>query len=290
MVEYLQRLDRQSAMSSYMKIIKDQMVDDVDKNTLERYVTFYTDSYWNEKSTLNSQYASQIEALGWIWDAIEKGNLELMMGRASSFANTYLKDDATWLVKASAITSLINKIRGTDISPKLKLEMIAALWENQAEFLQTHLPEMIAQLWEEAADALLGITNEHIYEWDWAVNAAIWDAIMAWDWEAAKKWSGTSSKFKSALAVTSKLKNGAGASSNWYWWRTNSSSTIKWVPYTLDIAKLLNSTWGKGYSPKQTEINIRIYKPTVDLSIWKDVSRSKTVQKTQAEKKSKVVL
>ena len=290
LVEYLQRLDRKAAMSSYIKMIKDELTDTKDIENIERYVTFYEDQYWNEKTKINSQYASQIEALGWIWDAIDKGDLKMMMWRASSFANTYLKDDETWLVKASAITSLINKIRDTDISPKLKLEMIAALWENHAEFLQTHLPDMIANLWEDAADALLGIVNEHIYEWDWAVNAAIWDAIINWDWDAAKKWGGTSSKFKSALAVTTKLKNWAWTSGNGYGWRTSSTSTAKWVPYTLNIAKLLDSTWGKGYSPKNPEINIRTYKPTIDLSIGKDVTRTTKAPKTQELKKKKVVL
>ena len=290
LVEYLQRLDRKAAMSSYIKMIKDELTDTKDIENIERYVTFYEDQYWNEKTKINSQYASQIEALGWIWDAIDKGDLKMMMWRASSFANTYLKDDETWLVKASAITSLINKIRDTDISPKLKLEMIAALWENHAEFLQTNLPEMIANLWEDAADALLGIVNEHIYEWDWAVNAAIWDAIINWDWDAAKKWGGTSSKFKSALAVTTKLKNWAWTSGNGYGWRTSSTSTAKWVPYTLNIAKLLDSTWGKGYSPKNPEINIRTYKPTIDLSIGKDVTRTTKAPKTQELKKKKVVL
>ena len=290
LVEYLQRLDRQAAMSSYIKMIKDELTDTKDIENIERYVTFYEDQYWNEKTKINSQYASQIEALGWIWDAIDKGNLEMMMWRASSFANTYLKDDETWLVKASVITSLINKIRDTDISPKLKLEMIIALWENHAEFLQTHLPDMIANLWEDAADALLGIVNEHIYEWDWAVNAAIWDAIINWDWDAAKQWGGTSSKFKSALAVTTKLKNWAWTSGNGYGWRTSTTSTAKWVPYTLNIAKLLDSTWGKGYSPKNPEINIRTYKPTIDLSIGKDVTRTTKAPKTQELKKKKVVL
>lgn len=290
LVEYLQRLDRKSAMSASIKIIKDQLVNEEDKANLERYVTFYKDSYWNEKATLNSQYASQIEALGWIWDAIDKGNLELMMWRASNFANTYLKEDSTWLVKASAITSLINKVRSSNISPKLKIEMISALWENHAEFLQTHLPELADRLWVEWAEWLIKVVNEHIYEWDWAMNAAIWDAIMNWDWESAKKGWSASAKFKSALAVTSKLSNWYWTSWNWYWWRTDSSNNAKWVPYKLDIAKLLSATWWKWYSPKKVEIDIRTYKPTVDLSIGKDVKRTKTVQKTQEVKKSKVVL
>lgn len=290
LVEYLQRLDRKAAMSASIKIIKDQLVNEEDKANLERYVTFYKDSYWNEKATLNSQYASQIEALGWIWDAIDKGNLELMMWRASNFANTYLKEDTTWLVKASAITSLINKVRSSNISPKLKIEMISALWENHAEFLQTHLQELADRLWVEWAEWLIKVVNEHIYEWDWAMNAAIWDAIMSWDWESAKKGWSTSAKFKSALAVTSKLSNWYWTSWNWYWWRTDSSNNAKWVPYKLDIAKLLSATWWKWYSPKKVEIDIRTYKPTVDLSIGKDVKRTKTVQKTQEVKKSKVVL
>ena len=290
LVEYLQRLDRKSAMSASIKIIKDQLINEEDKANLERYVTFYKDSYWNEKATLNSQYASQIEALGWIWDAIDKGNLELMMWRASNFANTYLKEDTTWLVKASAITSLINKVRSSNISPKLKIEMISALWENHAEFLQTHLPELADRLWVEWAEWLIKVVNEHIYEWDWAMNAAIWDAIMSWDWESAKKGWSASVKFKSALAVTSKLSNWYWTSWNWYWWRTDSSNNAKWVPYKLDIAKLLSATWWKWYSPKKVEIDIRTYKPTVDLSIGKDVKRTKTVQKTQEVKKSKVVL
>ena len=213
-----------------------------------------------------------------------------MMWRASNFANTYLKEDSTWLVKASAITSLINKVRSSNISPKLKIEMISALWENHAEFLQTHLPELADRLWVEWAEWLIKVVNEHIYEWDWAMNAAIWDAIMSWDWESAKKGWSASAKFKSALAVTSKLSNWYWTSWNWYWWRKDSSNNAKWVPYKLDIAKLLSATWWKWYSPKNVEIDIRTYKPTVDLSIGKDVKRTKTVQKTQEVKKSKVVL
>ena len=293
LVEYLQNLDRATAMNASIKIIKDQLVEDWNqrgKAILDRYIDFYTDSYWNEKAALNSQYASQIRALGWIWEAIDQGNLELMMARASSFANTYLKEDETWLVMTSAITSLINRVRDADISPTLKQEMIAALWENNAEFIQTHLPQIAEKLWLEWADELLRIVNEHIYEWDWAMNAAIWDAIMNWNWESAKKGWSASAKFKSALAVTSKLKNWAWTSWSWYWGRTDSSSSAKWVPYKIDIAKLLDATWWKGYSPKQTDINIRTFKPTVDLSIWKDIGRWKKIQKTQEVKKSKVVL
>jgi hypothetical protein len=51
-------------MDANLKIIKNQMTDDLDRKQLEHYVSFKTDSYGNEYTEINSQYASQLRSFG----------------------------------------------------------------------------------------------------------------------------------------------------------------------------------------------------------------------------------
>ena len=290
LVEYLQDLDRNTAMQSYIKIIKNQMTTDAEKKDLEKFVTFYTDSYWNEKIKINSQYLSQLKTMGWLWDAIDKWDGNLLVARMSRFANEYInsKNDPTGLVTASTIDSLVNRVRQSDLDPALKIDMIAALAENNIEFLQKNVEVMRKVLWEDLADAVISAWNELIYWIDWWLNSAIWEALMNWDADAAKKGSALSNKIKNCLSAYTSPTSKYWASWNGYWGR--SGSTWDWVPYTLDVAKLLNATWGKWYTPSVENIKIHTFKPTIDLSIGKDIKRSTKALNTQEVSKKKVVL
>lgn len=288
LVEYLQELDRQTAMESAIKIIKSQMTDEYDKKALERYVTFSTDKYWNEYANINSQYLSQLKALGWVWDAIDKWDVNLLVARMSRYANTYIntKNDPTGLNTATTICSLVNRVRQSDLDPELKQDMMAALAEHNIEFMQKNLDALRKVLWPEIADKLVAAWNELIYRIDWAVNSAIWEALMNW-WDTSK-WKATSSKLKNMMSKYTSPNSPYWASWNWYGGR--SWDTAERIPYTLDIAKLLDATGGKWYTPSLWQVKIHTFKPTIDLSIGKDVKRGKKVYNTQEVKKKKVVL
>lgn len=291
LVEYLQDLDRRNTMSASIKIIKNQMVDENDKKILEKFVKFNVDSYGNEYVTIDSQYASQLRSMWWIWDAIEKWDVNLLMARASQFANQYMnpEDDPTGLVTAYTVNSLVQRVRNAQISPDLKIKMIAALSEKNIEFMQKNLPVLREAMWDELADAVTRLWNQLLFEEDWAVQAAIWDALANWDWDAAKAWGKVSNNIKNCMSSYTSPDDSYWASWNWYGWR--SSGTIaKWVPFTVDVAKLLDATWGKWYSPKNPDINVKTYNPKIDLSIGKDINRKKKAFNTQEVKKKKVVL
>lgn len=292
LVTYLQELDRESAIQAWLNIIRDQVKDDGDKITLSHFLDTYKDSYWNERIKIKSQYISWLKSVWWLWDAIDKWDIDLLIARSSQYANTYIKEDPTGIITLWTIESLAHRISDADISPRLKIRMLWALGENNLEFIQTHLPELRETLWTEFADAFVDTTNNLVYSIDWVINDAITDAIMANDVEAVKSWSSLSSKAKAVLSSTSSTGKGSwyGSSYNWYWGRKSTTNWVKWIPYTLDIAKLLSKTWGKWYSPKNAEVNIKTFKPTVDLSINKDVSRWKKHLTTQKVSKSKVVL
>ena len=291
LVEYLQDLDRRNTMSASIKIIKNQMQNENDKKVLEKFVKFNVDSYGNEYVTIDSQYASQLRSMWWIWDAIEKWDVNLLMARASQFANQYMnpEDDPTGLVTAYTVNSLVQRVRDAQISPDLKIKMIAALSEKNIEFMQKNLPALREAMWDELADAVTRLWNQLLFEEDWAVQAAIWDALANWDWDAAKTWGKVSNKIKNCMSDYTSPNDSYWASWSWYGWR--SSGTIaKWVPFTVDVAKLLDATWGKWYSPKNPDINVKTYNPKIDLSIGKDINRKKKVFNTQEVKKKKVVL
>lgn len=290
LVEYLQELDRKTAMDANLKIIKNQMTSDLDRKQLEHYVSFKTDSYGNEYTEINSQYASQLKAFGWMWDAIEKWDIDLLVARMSRYANEYIntKKDPTWLNTATTLLSLVNRVRESDLSPDLKIKMMSALAENNIEFLQQNVDVMREIFWDDLADAFISAWNELIYWIDWAVNSTIWDALMNWDGDAAKSWTGLSNKIKNCLSAYTSPESKYWASWNWFWWR--SWDTTERVPYVLDIAKLLDATWGKWYSPSLWQIKVQAFKPTIDLSIGKDVKRKKKVFNTQEVSKKKVVL
>ena len=291
LVEYLQDLDRRNTMSASIKIIKNQMQNENDKKVLEKFVKFNVDSYGNEYVTIDSQYASQLRSMWWIWDAIEKWDVNLLMARASQFANQYMnpEDDPTGLVTAYTVNSLVQRVRDAQISPDLKIKMIAALSEKNIEFMQKNLPALREAMWDELADAVTRLWNQLLFEEDWAAQAAIWDALANWDWDAAKAWGKVSNKIKNCMSNYTSPNDSYWASWSWYGWR--SSGTIaKWVPFTVDVAKLLDATWGKWYSPKNPDINVKTYNPKIDLSIGKDINRKKKVFNTQEVKKKKVVL
>ena len=288
LVEYLQELDRQTAMESVIKIIKSQMTDEYDKKALERYVTFSTDKYWNEYANINSQYLSQLKALGWVWDAIDRWDVNLLVARMSRYANTYIntKNDPTGLNTATTICSLVNRVRESDLDPELKQDMMAALAEHNIEFMQKNLDALRKVLWPEMADKLVAAWNELIYRIDWAVNSAIWEALMNW-WDTSK-WKATSSKLKNMMSKYTSPNSPYWASWNWYGGR--SWDTAERIPYTLDIAKLLDATGGKWYTPSLWQVKIHTFKPTIDLSVGKDVKRWKKAFNTQEVSKKKVVL
>lgn len=291
LVEYLQDLDRRNTMSASIKIIKNQMENENDKKVLEKFVKFNVDSYGNEYVTIDSQYASQLRSMWWIWDAIEKWDVNLLMARASQFANQYMnpEDDPTGLVTAYTVNSLVQRVRDAQISPDLKIKMIAALSEKNIEFMQKNLPALREAMWDELADAVTRLWNQLLFEEDWAVQAAIWDALANWDWDAAKAWGKVSNKIKNCMSDYTSPNDSYWASWDWYGWRS-SGTTAKWVPFTVDVAKLLDATWGKWYSPKNPDINVKTYNPKIDLSIGKDINRKKKVFNTQEVKKKKVVL
>jgi hypothetical protein len=111
---------------------------------------------------------------------------------------------------------------------------------------------------------------------------------MNWDWAAAKSWTWLSNKIKNCLSAYTSPESKYWASWNGFWWRSNTNWT--WVPYVLDIAKLLNATWGKWYSPKIDDIKIYTSKKVLDLSLAKDVKRNTKAYNTQEVSKKKVVL
>ena len=290
LIEYLQNLDRNASMRASIKIIKNQMIDDYDRKALEKYVTFEKDKYGNEYVNINNQYMAQLQAIGWLWDAIDRWDVDLLIARASQYANTYINtsEDPTGLNTAKTILSLSERVRNADIAPNLKVKMLSALAENNIEFMQHNIEVLRKVLWKEDADKLLAAWNELIYWIDWSVNSVIWQALMNWDWDAAKAGSNLSKYLKNVMSKYTSPTSKAWASWNWYWGRWD--TTWDFVPYTLDIAKLLDATWGKGYSPKDVEINIRKFQPTVDFSIGKDEKRWKKVFNTQKVDKKKVVL
>ena len=290
LVEYLQELDRKTAMDANLKIIKNQMTSDLDRKQLEHYVSFKTDSYGNEYTEINSQYASQLKAFGWMWDAIEKWDIDLLVARMSRYANEYIntKKDPTWLNTATTLLSLVNRVRESNLAPDLKIKMMSALAENNIEFLQQNVDVMREIFWNDLADAFISAWNELIYWIDWAVNSAIWEALMNWDGDAVKSWTGLSNKIKNCLSAYTSPNSKYWASWDWFGWR--SWDTAERVPYVLDIAKLLDATWGKWYSPKIEDIKIYTSRKAPDLSIAKDVKRNTKAYNSQEVSKKKVVL
>jgi len=290
LVEYLQELDRKTAMDANLKIIKNQMTSDLDRKQLEHYVSFKTDSYGNEYTEINSQYASQLKAFGWMWDAIEKWDIDLLVARMSRYANEYIntKKDPTWLNTATTLLSLVNRVRESNLAPDLKIKMMSALAENNIEFLQKNVDVMREIFWDDLADAFISAWNELIYWIDWAVNSTIWEALMNWDGDAVKSWTGLSNKIKNCLSAYTSPNSKYWASWDWFGWR--SWDTAERVPYVLDIAKLLDATWGKWYSPKIEDIKIYTSRKAPDLSIAKDVKRNTKAYNSQEVSKKKVVL
>lgn len=286
--EKLNRLDTDNATIAALKIIESQSSQE-DRELIEKFFTVETrniDGQEIETVSLSNQYKWILEQIGAMARALDEWNVDRMRAQASSLANKFKNDDPTWMVTANLIDSIYNRIYDSKyLTPEMKQEMMIGVFEDNKEFIQRNPTLMREMLWDDY-DRYAKLMNEMLYNWDAQVISNYDSIVSSWNKDAEKLW-------KAASWLSKWLKNYMAKlwwlwwENLWWWWSSRWRSVWTWykqfVPVKIKWADLVKELWLKWYSPSTKEIKSQIFwfKPTLDLSLAKDINRKVKNTKTQ---------
>lgn len=276
MIEVILSIDKIARDKSYIRMIEKELTEKWNRKEFEKY--FYTDKDWNIQ--LWNKTKSWLEEQIKLADALEKWDLNRFRAETASITNIIKWNDPYWIVTLETMDSILNRINTSNKTAEEKLAAFDAILEDNVEFLQQHLPLLVKKYWTDVWSSMLWYANSLVYNIDKAWTNLVVQAEDEW----SKKWIST---WKWVSIKTKWLYNSLWWSNwqwwSWNWWTTPKTYTFKVTPVELNWSKLLEITWGKGYTPKTYSMwdYVTQYKPHSNFEISKDVSR--WVKKTSSQ-------
>ena len=270
----LQVLDEDNTTVAALKIIKNQAKES-DRKTLDRFFDVKENDDWTTSIDLKYQYESLLTQIWAVAKAIDDWNVDLAVAEASSLVNIYKNKDPSWIVTATLIDSVYNRIYDTDsFSPSQKQAAMIALFHKNKDYIQRN-PEKLRELMWDDYDVYAKYMNEMLYQWDWMLISNLESMQSSWE-SSSWKWS-AASEFSSALKNL--------ASKIWWewnnWWTSSVWSQKEWVPFTIKGSSLIRELWLKWYTPEVKSLKVDAYKPHADFSLKKDINRNVKAWKTE---------
>ena len=269
-------LDKEAAMSANLKMIARQLAEKWEDAQIKKIFNFNED--W--EITLWKKYEGYLKEQAKLWKALEEWDIEKFRAETASITRMYRDEDPYGIMTTVLVASRIKRINDADsLSAEQKAKAIDALFEDNYDFIQTHIPQLIDAIWSKSeALAYVEQMNESIYD-----TSYIWDKLVA-----DNEMAGSKSWRSAAVRVSTRAKNLLWKLWSAAWWSSTSWSVWWWkkynynfVPVKLDWAKLLKATWGKWYTPITSSAAIKAYKAHADFSAPKDVNRKVKTTKTQ---------
>ena len=271
----LQVLDEDDATVAALQIIQKQATKE-DRKVLDRFFDVEENDDWSKSVSLKYNYEQTLKQIWAVAKAIDAGNTDLAVAEASTLINMYQSKDPTWVVTATIIDSVYNRIYDTDsLSPEQKQAAMIALFHKNKDFVQRNPEKLREMLWDDY-DTYADYMNQMLYQRDWMVISNL-ESIQT-------SWKGSSSSTKAGNWFSSALKNLASklwGSSSSRWVRSTANNKQR-VPVVIKWSDLVKELWLKGYTPSSIKVKINSIEPDVDLSIAKDVNRKVSWPKTEA--------
>ena len=282
----LNRLDIDDATLAAIRIIEKQSTEE-DRKEIEKFFVPKTDNKDDdivEELELKPQYQSVLKQIANIGRAMDEGNVERVIATASSLTNLYKDDDPTWIITASVVNSIFNRIyQAPNLTPEQKQEMMIWVFYDNKDFIQRSPEKMRELLWDNY-DAYADLMNEMIYKWDGQVISNL-ESLQS-------SWAGSKASTANGRKLSSNLKS--ISLSNWSKWGwTTKTGKKAWhgywerVPVVIKWADLVKQLWLKGYSPLNVKKTVFEYTPHADFSLRKDINRNVKGPKTETISKKK---
>lgn len=269
-------LDKEAAMSANLKMIARQLAEKWEDAQIKKLFNFNED--W--EITLWKKYEGYLKEQAKLWRALEEWDMEKFRAETASITRMYRDEDPYGIMTTVLVASRIKRINDADsLSAEQKAKAIDALFEDNYDFIQTHIPQLIDAIWSKSeALAYVEQMNESIYD-----TSYIWDKLVA-----DNEMAGSKSWRSAAVRVSTRAKNLLWKLWSAAWWSSTSWSVWGWkkynynfVPVKLDWAKLLKATWGKWYTPITSSAAINTYKAHADFGTPKDINRKIKTKWTQ---------
>lgn len=269
----LNRLDIDDATLAAIRIIEKQSTEE-DRKEIEKFFVPKTDDKDDdivEELELKPQYQGVLKQIANIGRAMDEGNVERVIATASSLANLYKDDDPTWIITASVVNSVFNRIyQAPNLTPEQKQEMMIWVFYDNKDFIQRNPEKMRELLWDNY-DAYADLMNEMIYKRDWQVISNL-ESLQS-------SWTGSKASTAKGRKLSNNLKS--ISLSNWSKWGwTTKTGRKAWhgywerVPVVIKWADLVKQLWLKGYSPLNVKESVFKYTPHADFSLRKDINRN----------------
>lgn len=269
----IMQLDKAATQSANIKMIERQLAERWDNETIQKLFNI------NDKGEISlwTKYESYLKEQAKLSQALNEWDIDKFMAETSSITRMFRDEDPYWLMTTTLIASRISRINNADtLSVEQKAKAIDALFTDNYDFIQTHIPQLIETIWnKDLASDYVAQMNNSLYDISY-----IWDKLIA-DSEMANSKSGRSS----AVNISTKTKDLLWSlwkstwNWDWVWWWKNYDYNI--TPVKLDWAKLLKMTWAKWYTPQSSSEAIQAYKAHADFSLKKDINREVKWPKTQ---------
>ena len=273
----LQVLDQDASIQAALTIIKEETTNAEDRDVLDKFFETKEQEDWTKITTMKNSYKSILTQFGSMARALEDWNIDRFIAESSSIANQFMQDDPSGLVTTSLIDSIYQRVYNTDsLSPELKLEAMAALFHHNKDFIERNSEKLRETMWDDY-DVIADYMNWIIYQWDGETISTLESLVSSWksaNSGSGKTWKALSSAFKETA-----LKVWWSNYSRWNWW--TSSSYKQFAPMQIKWASLVKELWVKWYSPNVAKLSFDSFKPTLDLSLKKDINRKVKTTKSQ---------
>ena len=269
----IMQLDKAATQSANIKMIERQLAERWDNETIQKL--FNINKKW--EISLWTKYESYLKEQAKLSQALNEWDVDKFIAETSWITRMFRDEDPYWLMTTTLIASRISRINNADtLSVEQKAKAIDALFTDNYDFIQTHIPQLIETIWnKDLASDYVAQMNNSLYDISY-----IWDKLIA-DSEMANSKSGRSS----AVNISTKAKDLLWSlwkstwNWDWVWWWKKYDYNI--TPVKLDWAKLLKMTWAKWYTPQSSSEAIQAYKAHADFSLKKDINREVKWPKTQ---------
>ena len=269
----IMQLDKAATQSANIKMIERQLAERWDNETIQKL--FNINKKW--EISLWTKYESYLKEQAKLSQALNEWDVDKFIAETSWITRMFRDEDPYWLMTTTLIASRISRINNADtLSVEQKAKAIDALFTDNYDFIQTHIPQLIEAIWDkDLASDYVAQMNNSLYDISY-----IWDKLIA-DSEMSNSKRGRSS----AVNISTKAKDLLWSlwkstwSWDWVWWWKNYDYNV--TPVKLDWAKLLKMTWAKWYTPQSSSEAIQAYKAHSNFGLSKDINRKVKTTKTQ---------
>lgn len=280
-MDALQTLDQDSSLESAISIIKYELNNEWDKKQMDKFFEF--DDDWNA-SWLNYQYKQQLMQAGKAAKALESWDINQFIAEISLLSNKYIKEDPSWVAALQVLDSIKNYVHNkNDMSIDQKIKTNTVLFDKYKEILLKYSDKAKEIMWDDYDEYMKYVGNRIT---DWSIDT-IDDIAAAEMWNdewASKSWRALSTKIKDLIPKLDLT----GTKYQWnQWGKWGFTSTVP--NFKIKGSELLKAVWVK-WATLKNKVTAKWFKPTEDLSLKKDISRTTKKLETQEVKKKKQVL